>query len=149
MIRIQFNKLTLKLLMGWVFIFLGLSCFLVIFGQDILELIVGSRATFYDIGYGIFALAILGFAISLNIFCVMIISATERPELGWRPMGFAVLANGIIGVPLVMKFGVVGAFTGNALTSMIAAIMILKAGIEGLKPRSLIMSCHFDLIFKF
>lgn len=133
MARTQFNKLTLKLLISWVFIFLGFSCLLVLFGQDILELIVGSRATFYDIGNGIFALAILGFAISLNIFCVMIISATERPELGWRPMGFAVLVNGFIGVPLVVKFGVVGAFTGNALTSTVTAIMILKAGIGGLK----------------
>ena len=106
-------------------LFLGLSLLFFFFGSDILKLIVGDRAGIYAIENGIFALAVLGFAISLNIFCVMLISATERPHLGWKPMGFAVLANGFIGVPLVIKYGVIGAFVGNATTSMIAAILIL------------------------
>jgi O-antigen/teichoic acid export membrane protein len=126
----RFNKHIFNLFIVWSSVFFTLAVFLVISGKKILEIVIGTRAQYYDIDNGFLILAILGFAISLNIFCEIIIAAIKKPELGWKPMRLAALANGVIGIPLVLKFGVVGAFAGNAFTSLIAAILILRTIID-------------------
>jgi O-antigen/teichoic acid export membrane protein len=71
--------------------------------------------------------ALLGFAISMNIAVEMLIYAQGRPESGWRPMGFAAAANAVIAMPLILLLGVRGAILGNATTSLMAAVLVLRA----------------------